>query len=275
MYVSCSCLCCDISRYPTVRESLDKIKGLGFAAVDLDVLENWQHVTPSRLASDASFMEQVAETVCASGLTVSSFNCGPSTKLGDPSSEAFEQYMKEFAALLELSGRVDCPNITLQPGPVLKDHSPTDQLAAMRDHLVELAAMKGDRALTIGLEGHAHTIIEKPQDALAMIADLWPVVGYTYDPSHPELQGICLKETECLFGYTCHVHVRNASLGNMQDTMADGTVDFEWLVPTLKAHGYDGALSIEYFKDFDPDFVSTQALKSKLVALGVDARPAG
>jgi len=44
-------------------------------------------------------------------------------------------------------------------------------------------------------------------------------------------------------------------------------------VPTLKAHGYDGALCIEYFRDYDPDFTSTLALRDKLVELGVAARP--
>jgi len=269
MYVSCSCLCCAQARFPTLDATLAKIKGLGFSGFDLDVFENWQHVTPSRLASDVDYLEEVAASIRASGLTVSSFNCGPSTKLGDPGPEPFEQYRREFAALLDLADRVGCPNITLQPGPVLEAHSLEVQRSAMRSHLEALAEMRADRGLTIGLEGHAHTVVEKPEDAIEMVEALWPAVGYTYDPSHPELQSIPLTETECLFDYTCHVHVRNASFEKMQDTMADGTIGFDWLVATLAAHGYDGALTIEYFNDFDADFTSTLALRDRLVELGV------
>jgi sugar phosphate isomerase/epimerase len=81
---------------------------------------------------------------------------------------------------------------------------------------------------------------------------------------------IPLRRTEGLLDYTVHVHVRNASLGKMQDTMANGNMDIEWLVSALKAHGYEGALSIEYFRDFDSDFVSTLALQRLLVELGVE-----
>jgi hypothetical protein len=46
MYISCSCLVCDYRKYPTIGESLRKIKELGFNAIDLGALENWQHVNP-------------------------------------------------------------------------------------------------------------------------------------------------------------------------------------------------------------------------------------
>lgn len=272
MYVSCSCLACAKEAYPTIQDALAKIAELGFRAFDLDAFENWQHVDPSRLAAGGDdWADRFAASVADSGLAVSSFNCGPSGRLNEADPAAFEQYKAEFRALLALADRVGCPNLTLQPGGVLDGVDRADQLRTMHAHLVELAEIKGNRDLTIGLEGHAHTLVEKPAEALAAMKDLWPAVGYTYDPSHPELQGIPLAATEALLDYTVHVHVRNASLGNMQETMAAGTVDFAWLIAALKDHGYDGALSIEYFSGFDADFTSTRALRERLVALGVEA----
>lgn len=101
--------------------------------------------------------------------------------------------------------------------------------------------------------------------------DFWPGIGYTYDPSHFVMADIPLIRTEDLLDYTSHVHMRNASSGKMQDTMANGTVDIEWLVSSLKAHGYEGALSIEYFRDFDSDFANTLDLRRRLVELGVES----
>ncbi|HJN17803.1 MAG TPA: sugar phosphate isomerase/epimerase, partial [Armatimonadota bacterium] len=136
-----------------------------------------------------------------------------------------------------------------------------------------LAEMKGGRKITIGLEGHANTLIEKPGPAIELMRGLWPAVGYVYDPSHPELQDVPLADTEPLLEYTCHVHVRNASTGKMQDTMETGTVDFAWVIDALKRAGYDGAVAIEYFSNFDPEFKSVMALRDRLVELGLDAKP--
>lgn len=140
-------------------------------------------------------------------------------------------------------------------------------------HLLELCQLKERYDITVSLEGHANTIIEKPELALSVIEDPWSDVGFTYDPSHFVMQGIPLCETERLLDYTVHVHVRNASPGKMQDTMANGTVDFEWLVNALKAHSYDGALTIEYFRDFDSNFANVLALRERLIELGVEAQP--
>ena len=270
MYISCSCLACDKEKYPTIQDVLRKIKELGFGAFDLDAFENWQHINPSELAAgNKAWVQQFVDTVDELGLKVSSFNCSPSKRLTDTEPVEFEQYKKEFLTLLEIAEKVNCPNITLQPGPVIQEDSLEEQLATMRNHLTELVVLKGNRDLTIGLEGHAHTPIENPNVALTLIESLWPNVGLTYDPSHFAMQEIPLQKTERLLDYTVHVHVRNASLGKMQDTMENGTVDFAWLVAALKKRGYNGALTIEYFRDFDSDFTNVLALRERLVELGV------
>jgi sugar phosphate isomerase/epimerase len=274
MYLSCSCLVCDRKRFPALDETLAKIRELGFAAVDLDLFENWQHVNPSELAAGGEpHVAQVADVVRTSGLRVSSLNCGPSQKLNDPSPQAFEQYQREFAALIALAEAVECANVTLQAGPLMGGRDSAEQRDTMREHVRELAALRGERDITISLEGHANTLIEEPGAALEFMQSVWPDVGYTYDPSHPELQGTPLRDTEALLRYTHHVHVRNASLGKMQDTMTAGTVDIEWVVTALKEVGYNGAITIEYFGGFDADFANTMALRGRLIELGVRRGP--
>jgi sugar phosphate isomerase/epimerase len=178
--------------------------------------------------------------------------------------------VKEYRQLLNLAELVECPNITLQPGKPLEGHPFGSVYDRVTRRLSELAALGEGREIGISVEGHHGSILEKPRDGLRMMEALWPVVGFTYDPSHFVMQDIPLQETEPLLAFTRHVHVRNASLGKMQDTMACGSVDFWWLVPALRARGYTGALSIEYFNRFDERFENTLLLRDLLVELGVE-----
>ncbi len=140
-------------------------------------------------------------------------------------------------------------------------------MPVMRDHVAQIGAMAKGREVTVSLEGHQGTVFERPEDALSIIRNCWPGVGYTYDPSHLTMQGISLEESEGLLKYTYHVHVRNAAFDRMQAGMAEGEVDFAWMVPALERAGYRGVLAIEYFMGFDSEFENTLALKALLESL--------
>ncbi len=275
MYVSASTLICDGRRFPELEQVLGKIGELGFRAVDLGVFHEWQDIQPGELADDVDgWIARATAALSAAGITqVSSLNCSFSGVLSDPDPDGFARYVREFRAVLDLAEGVGAPNVTLQPGPYLDGCSPEQQVAAMREHCEELAAIRGDRPVTIGLEAHAQTPVEDPAVALSVLDGLWPGVGISYDPSHPEMQSIPLPDTAPLLDRTVHVHVRNASVGRTQETMAAGTVDFAWLVGALRERGYQGGLAIEHFNDFDPDFTSTLALRDRLIELGVGPTP--
>ena len=131
------------------------------------------------------------------------------------------------------------------------------------------ARARVESGVSLSVEGHQGSLLEKPADGLRLMEALWPAVGFTYDPSHFVMQEIPLQETEQLLDYTVHVHVRNASPGNMQATMDEGSVDFAWLVSALRERGYQGGVAIVHFSGFDADFRSTLALRDLLVQLGV------
>ncbi|MGQ9515242.1 MAG: hypothetical protein ACUVTL_09405 [Thermoproteota archaeon] len=67
-----------------------------------------------------------------------------------------------------------------------------------------------------------------------------------------------------------HVYICNASYGKMRDTMADGVVDFEWLVNVLRERGYERTLTIEYFDHY---FANILLFRKILIKLGVKAKP--
>jgi sugar phosphate isomerase/epimerase len=271
MILSCSTLCCTLERYPRIQDALEKIRAVGFHTIDLAVFENWQNVNPSLLAQPAeNWSEVFMRVVSRVGLNVSSFNCGLSNPLNIFTPESFSQNTREFLALVKLAQAVRCPNLTVQPGNPIAGYDLQTLLEITAENLRSLGKMSQDHGITLSVEGHQGSILEDPEVAGRFIEGLWPGVGFTYDPSHWVMQDIPLPDTESLLDYTYHVHARNAATHQMQAAMSDGTVDFLWLIKALEERDYQGAVSIEYFSDFDADFRQTRILRDLLISLGVD-----
>jgi sugar phosphate isomerase/epimerase len=266
MYLSCST--CVESHRP-LSEALGRIAELGFHFVDLIVIERMQHIQPSELAQKADEMiPAIAGAVSRAGLTVSSLNCGLSTRFSDEA-DARTRIEREWSAILRLAEEVGCSLLTMQLGGYddrLGRVEAFDRGLAGLRWLLELA---GDRDLRLSFEPHSGSPAEKPADALYLASRLWPGVGITYDPSHFEMQpDVPLKDTGPLLDYTTHVHVRNAALARMQAPMDEGTVDFAWLVSALQERDYTGAVAIEYLDGAEADALK---LRDRLIELGVKA----
>jgi sugar phosphate isomerase/epimerase len=262
--------------YADLHHVLSRIRASGFRAVDLAAFEDWQNVNPSfLLADDGSWGDAIADTLKTVGLQVSSINAGPSVAINDPNHASFVRYRQEVVALLDLAEKLACPNVTLQPGRPIFGERDAVAFDRTQAHLAELGPLAGARNVTLSIEGHQGSLLERPDAALRMMEALWPSVGFTYDPSHWAMQRISLIETERLLRYTYHVHVRNAKPSAMQASMGEGTVDFEWLIQALRECEYTGAVSIEYFNGFDADLQETRALRDYLLAQGVEPAPGG
>lgn len=270
MYLACSTLVCRKDDYPEIGEVLRTIRELGFSRVDLAAFENWQNVNPSELAMGLEDWEdELVRTVKAEGLAVCSLNCGMSVQIPEADDRAWSQYRREFEALLALAQRLDCPNLTVQPGKSDPAEPDDVRLARVVDRLGELGDRAGGCGVSLGVEAHQGSLMEDPAVALAAMEQLAGRAGLTYDPSHFVMQDIPLGQTQPLLAHAVHVHVRDAAPGEMQAAFGGGLVDVGWLVPALGSIGYQGAVSIEYFNGFDGTFTSVRALRDRLTSLGV------
>jgi sugar phosphate isomerase/epimerase len=175
--------------------------------------------------------------------------------------------------MLKLAAGLECSILTMQIGGRDSAAARGEALGRVRLFLSWLTELKGSRDVRLTFEPHVGSAAEKPADALLLAQRLWPEVAVTYDPSHfamqPELP--FLADTEPLLDYTAHVHVRNAALGRIQAPMAEGSVDFAWLVAALNRRGYDGFVAIEYL---DGEEAEALALRDVLSGLGVRAASA-
>lgn len=269
MYQSCSTLVFDPETVSgPLPETLKKIRELGFRSFDLAAIEGWRNVNPSFLLRDGgTWASEFSQLAASLGLTTSSINCRFSAPLNDPTPAAVELCRREFLAVLDLAKTLRCPNLTLQPGIPMPEHTPAALFDALRDHLIELSVLAP--GLTIGVEAHHGSFLENPADTLRLAQAVWPHAGITYDPSHFVMQGIPFSVTEPLLDFAVHVHVRDAALGQMQAAMGKGNVDIAELISALKTKGYRGAVSIEYFSGFDRDLQSTCAIRDLLRDLGI------
>ena len=275
MYLSCSALTCDKKRLPTVEETIEAVAGLGFHAIDLDVMQGWQHIDPSALVEDGpAIAESTKRALDANGLFPSSLNANPGVPWDDDSQEAAHTRAQRLDAVFDFAAVVGSPVVTIQPPNHQETNTSEEE---RRGRLIDVMTTYGSKARSMGLcltvEGHADTILERPDACLALFRDLGLPVGLTYDPSHFALQGIPLVDTEPLISLATHVHVRHSSLENMQDLRSQSTIDMGWVVQALRRNAYDGAVAIEYFGDFDPDFTEVMALRDMLLDLGVQAGP--
>jgi sugar phosphate isomerase/epimerase len=270
MHLSCSTLVFPVDRYPELTDVIRRIKATGFFSVDLAAVHGWQNIDPAVLPSAGrEWADKLILVLEETGIAVSSLNAGLSRSITDPSPEAQEVRLVEFRALAELARALSCPNVTIQPGKKPEAGGVAEAVDLCRSRLAALAAVSEELGVGLSFEAHASSLLEDPEEALPVLRDLWPRVGLTFDPSHFVMRDIPTARMEPLLDYTAHVHVRNASSGNMQDTVENGSVDFEWLVQALRRRGYKGALTIEHFGGWDTDLSQTLALKELMTQLGV------
>lgn len=262
MHVSCSSC---VEAHRALPEALARIAELGFRQVDLFLIEHMKHISPAELAAEPGMVGAITTAIQAAGIEVSSLNCGFSVPFVEAAS-ARAQMEREHRAILKLAEAVRCPLLTIGIGTYDERVGRVESFDRVVAGLNWLAGLTRNPQPRLSFEPHFGSPAEKPADALYLAKRVWPDVGVTYDPSHFAMQPDVgpLTMTEPLLAYTVHVHVRNAAPDRMQAPMAEGTVDFPWLVAALRRRSYAGALAIEYL-----DGAEEEALKLREVLAGL------
>ena len=229
-----------------LEDALKNIRELGFEFVDLLMMENWAHINPSELVSDpASRAKQVAEMLKANSLTAVAMNCNLSSPLNTPDPARQKSNRAEMEALAVFAENLGVPVVVLQPGHVNAELGLEKSREASIDALRDMVKIAGKHQKEIAIETHVGSVAEEYEDALKMVKAV-PGLKLAYDPSHFVMKELDLSESEPLIEYTAHVHLRDAVPGNFQAPMDKGILDFDWVLNTLKSHGYEGYVSIEY-----------------------------
>lgn len=241
--------CSTISfRHLPLPEALSVIEELGFAEIDLGALPGVCDHVPYVL--DPAAVDQVAGEVAATALKVRSVN-GDVGDLNAPLDTAGQAARSEHLdRLLDLTAAVQGLALVLPNGALSHQwivDEPTD-IGRVADELAAAADAATGRGLQVWVESlhilrMCHTL-----DRARLLTDrlAQAPVGVVMDFSHVVASGADPVGFVDLFGDRIrHVHLRDASPGNIHHSIGNGDVDFESGFVALDNAGYTGHFTLE------------------------------
>ncbi|WP_055476214.1 sugar phosphate isomerase/epimerase family protein [Gordonia sp. HS-NH1] len=228
--------------------ALGTIAELGFREVDLGSLPAVCEHVPLRL--DGRSRCRVVTAVRNSGLAVRSINAD----IGDlnrPATRAeLDAARVHLDNLLALATDVRATAVVLPNGAL--SHDPVETLGAdldrVADRLVEAAAAASTYGVELWTESlHVHRLCCTAERALALAARLeGSTVRHVIDFSHVVAAGADLAETiDALGRGIAHVHLRDATPGDINLSIGRGVVDFAQGLIALQRNAFDGHLTLE------------------------------
>jgi sugar phosphate isomerase/epimerase len=236
MRIACGTLC--FSRQP-FAQSCAEIASAGFRYVDIATMEGWAHFNPSDLAVNLEDAVTVAQSVLETH-RLKPVALNASAGASDPNHELPRfRAICEFA--LELGVSVICYAAPMEAAGLERSLRRYERLLALAQ----------ERRLTLAVEAHARTMLERP-DVAARFCESLDGIALTLDPSHmwagPN-QGAPFDE---IYSFVRHTHWRDSGLSwsEVQQPVGEGNVDFACVVAGLKEVRYDGAYSVEYIDTF-------------------------
>ena len=240
--------CSTISfRHQNLATALATISRLGFAEIDLGALPGVCDHVPFLL--DDAAVEDVARTVIASGMRVRSIN-GDIGDLNVPlNDETRPRRRRHLDSLVALAVATDARAIVLPCGAI--DPTPVDTLESdivgVALELAEAARVAASRGVELWTESlHFHRLCCNLERAQLLADSLPEDVGIVMDFSHVVASGGDPVEFIERFGpRITHVHIRDATRGNINVSVGNGRVDFARGFKELGAANYRGHFSLE------------------------------
>lgn len=234
-------------RHQALPLALETIASLGFTEIDLGALPGVCDHVPFVLDGDA--VVDVARTVSASGLRVRSVN-GDVGDLNEPlAGQARSARRAHLQMLVELTAVVGARALVLPCGAI--DHTPIDTLetdvALVADQLSAAAGTAASAGLQLWTESlHLHRLCCTVERAQALADQLTEDVGIVMDFSHVVASGGDPVDFIDRFGpRITHVHIRDATRGQINVSVGNGHVDFARGLKQLATSGYRGHFSLE------------------------------
>lgn len=241
--------CSTISfRHLPLSAALSTIADLGFAEVDLGALPGVCDHVPFVL--DEAAVREVADQVAVSGLSVRSVN-GDIGDLNAGLDNTQRQIRRDhLRRLLDLTAEVGAAALVLPNGGL--SHQPVVDLDIDISRVAIELAFAADQAAGHGVELwveslHILRLCHSLPRALKLTSALAGTpVGVVMDFSHIVASGSRPEQFVTLFADRIrHVHLRDASPGNIHHSIGNGAVNFAAGITALHDAGYTGHFTLE------------------------------
>lgn len=241
--------CSSISfRHQTLPEALSTIGELGFEEIDLGALPGVCDHVPYVL--DEAAVDRVAAEVRASGLRVRSVN----GDVGDLNTVLDEEQRTERVEhvdmLLRLTAAVGADALVLPCGAL--QHEPVwsvaEDIRAVAKELVRTSRRAAAAGVELWCESlHFFRLCWNTERAQQLAEELEGTgVGVVMDFSHILASGgDPVRFAETFAHRITHVHLRDATAGNINLSIGNGEADFAAGLQALERAGYAGHFSLE------------------------------
>jgi sugar phosphate isomerase/epimerase len=228
----------------TLPEAWAVARALGLARMDLGLLHG-PALDRARLVSDP---RGAAGDIRALGIEAPSLYWLFGAAIEDNAiseAAALGRNLEELAQVLRFMAALSIPTLFILPGVHRAGASKRDLLAASAASLRAMLPLARTEGVQITVEPHVGGLLASPSDTLALL-DAVPGLKLTLDYAHFACAGFPQEAVDPLAAHAAHVHMRQARPGALQAKWGEGTLDMGAMVGTLRAAGYEGALSIEY-----------------------------
>lgn len=254
MRISCSTT---IGHRLSLGRALDRIKELGFTNVDLLMAHGWAHVSPRDLVGDFDATRSAIEKSARErGLRITGLNVAFSGPLYGRSEEDRKRRAAEATGIMKLMSALGIEVAAIQPGG--RPHAIADIVLIERaaESWNELTSLADEHGRTVALELHTGSPFDSP-DAARQLVNRFPGTQFAFDPSHLVGEGIDVRLVKWVLDAAATVQLRDAQSGRVQVPCGTGTVDFDWILATLKNRDYRGYVAVEYLDTDEFDILES------------------
>jgi sugar phosphate isomerase/epimerase len=271
-------------------EMLDEVVGLGLTAIEIGTgnYPGNQHCQPAKLLADARARDAWRAAIDKRGLEISALSCHGNPIHPDSARAARDDAVfRDTVRLAESLGVASINLFSGCPGDGPTASQPNWVTCAWPPEFSEIVAWQWeavvipywreagrfaeDHGVKLGFEMHPGFVVYNPKTLLRLRAEVGPVIGANFDPSHLFWQGIDpLAAIRDLGEAIFHVHAKDTAI-DPYNTARNGVLDLEsyadvakrsWVfrsvgdghdllfwkrfVSALRVVGYDHVLSIEH-----------------------------
>ena len=245
-----------------LEHALSRVSSLGFDAIDLICIAQWDHVTIDALVANyGAEVERVRGLLTKFGLTAVAANLAITPQLFERDGEHENALRREHTKLFcRMMNDLGIAKGSYYPGVKQTGADYEAVYAATVESIREIQSIAADYHVTLGPELHWNTNVETLDESRRLLDDM-PELTIAYDPSHFIMQGEPIEATAFLIDRAHHVHLRSAAVDRMQAPLGDAADAMRWILRRLREIDYPGDVTIEYLPSEELD---TEAEISRL-----------
>lgn len=238
----------------SLEETISSIKDIGFSAVE--IMADRPHLYPPDY--DMQRLAELKNKLSKVGLKISNLNCFTLFAVGDMHHPSWIEREKEKRQIriqhtincLEIASRLNCPNISIQPGGRVEHFSPEESIELFLSGLKQVIPVAEQLHVKILIEPEPGLLIENSKQFESFFSKANnPNIGLNCDIGH----FFCAGEdpAEIIKRYSKvieHIHIEDIK-NRVHDhkICGQGDIDFKSVFDALNEIAYKGYISMELY----------------------------